>query len=317
MDASEHIHVADLQRFARLAAPFLRGAAARGLGPRAATNRPGPGLEFLDLRDYQPGDDIRHIDWRQSARRQRTMVRRFRDEAAADWFICVDGSASVKLDGDKWRMTAQLSAALAYALLYAGHRVALLIFSERVDGFLPLGRGAHQFSALLALLLQQDNTRPGQAGGSALQTAFSWPWTKSGVQSAPPGGSKSNLGRCRDFLTQNSNVFVVSDFLEPDGMRPDLRSIRSAVSSASALQVLASDEAQVPARGVTRIQDVESGRNRSFLVSDQAVERLRLNLAAHRNRLQKSCAALGIGFASCDAGERWERVLLAHLKARG
>jgi len=100
-------------------------------------------------------------------------------------------------------------------------------------------------------------------------------------------------------------------------MRTDLRSIRSAASSASALQVLASDEAQVPARGVTRIQDVESGRSRSFLVSDQALERLRLNLAEHRNRLRKNCAALGIRFASCDAGERWERVLLTHLQARG
>jgi len=316
MDAREHIHVSDLQRFARLAAPLLQGAAAQGLGPRAARDRPGSGLEFLDLRDYQPGDDIRHIDWRQSGRRQRTLVRRFRDEAAADWFICVDGSASVKLGEGKWQMTVRLSSALAYALLYAGHRVALLIFSERVDGFLPLGRGAHQFSALLALLLQQDSTRPGLASGDATQ-ATRWPWPNKTVPPASHAGSKSNLGHCRDFLTQNSNVFVVSDFLEPDGMRMDLRSIRSAVSSASALQVLAGDEAQVPARGVARIQDVESGRSQSFLVSDQAVERLRLNLAAHGDRLRKTCAALGIRFASCDAAEQWERVLLAHLQARG
>ena len=51
------IQESELRRFARLAAPLLQGAAARGLGSRAARNRAGPGLEFLDMRDYQPGDD--------------------------------------------------------------------------------------------------------------------------------------------------------------------------------------------------------------------------------------------------------------------
>ncbi len=56
---------ARLRRFARLSAGILRGTAAQGTGPRAARNRPGPGLEFLDLRTYTAGDDVRHIDWRQ------------------------------------------------------------------------------------------------------------------------------------------------------------------------------------------------------------------------------------------------------------
>jgi len=291
MDASAKIEVSELLRFARLAAPFLQRDAARGLGPRAARNRPGPGLEFLDLRYYEPGDDIRHIDWRQSARRQRHVVRRFRDETAADWFICADCSASVRLGGHKWPMTVRLASALAYALLYAGNRVALLLFSDRIDGFCHLGRGAHQFSELLDLLLRQEIERSKSA-------------------------SRTHLGHCRDYLTQDSNVFVISDFLEPDGMRKDLRSIRAAVASANALQVLAKDEMRIPATGITRLEDAESGRSKPFMITDQLQERAQSNLEAHCHSLRMSCAALDIRFATCNAGDRWEQVLLAHLNAR-
>ena len=290
MSNTAKIQASDLQRFARLAAPLLQGAAARGLGPRAAKNRPGPGLEFLDLRHYQPGDDIRHVDWQQTARRQRTVVRRFRDEASADWFICVDCSASVHVGAGKWPMTFQLSSALAYALLFAGHRVALLLFSHRIEGIRRLGRGAHQFSALLDLLLKQDDDNA--------------------------GAGKTNLGLCRDFLTRDSNVFVISDFLEADGMRLDLRSIRSAVSSANALQVLAQDEADIPTSGITRVQDVESGRAEWFLNSDQARKNVQRKLDSHRSTLRADCAALGVRFASCTSDDRWEQVLLSHLDTR-
>ena len=59
---AKHVIVDELRlrRFARLAAGLLRGTAAQGIGPRAAHNRAGPGLEFLDLRLYAPGDDLRH-----------------------------------------------------------------------------------------------------------------------------------------------------------------------------------------------------------------------------------------------------------------
>ena len=143
---------ADLRRFAHLAAPLLQGTAAGGFGPRAARNRPGRGLEFLDTRHYEPGDDIRTIDWRQSARNQRLVIRRYRDETAADWFICIDCSASVDWGGRKWPATVHLATALAYTLLYDGHRVAVLLFSDRINGLCKLGRGAHHYAALLRTL---------------------------------------------------------------------------------------------------------------------------------------------------------------------
>lgn len=316
MSNTAHIQASDLRRFARLAAPLLQGTAARGLGPRAARNRAGPGLEFLDLRYYQPGDDIRHIDWRQSARRQQTVTRRFRDEAAADWFICTDCSASVRLGEGKWPMAVQLTSALAYTLLFAGNRVALLLFSDRINGVCTLGRGARQFAALLELMLrQEDDDADLVARARAVFSSIMKPRNIS-TPSNPQSVSRSNLGLCREFLTHDCNVFVISDFLEPDGMRLDLRSIRSAVSSTNALQVLAEDEVHVPTTGITRLQDVESGRSQPVLISGEAKDQARRALHSHRETLRRDCSALGIRFDSCNAGEQWENVLLAHLSAR-
>lgn len=295
MNSLVQIESGELQRFARIAAPLLQGSAVRGLGTRAARNRPGPGLEFLDLRDYQHGDDIRHVDWRQSARRQRTVVRRFRDEGSADWFICTDASQSVRLHNDKWQMHARLTSALAYALLHAGHRVALLMFNERVDAYLPLGRGAHQFSHLVALLLKQDEAVRGKS--RERNNALRDPGT-------------SNLGACRDYLTPNASAFVISDFLEPAGMQTDLRSVRGAVTAVSALQVLANDEVRVSARGSARLRDVETGQNRSTPITEELLAGAQRTLRTHQVRLQRDCAALGIRFATCTTAERWERVLL-------
>lgn len=283
-----NIPEADLQRFARLAAPLLQGTATRGLGPRAARNRAGPGLEFLDVRYYQPGDDIRHIDWRQSSRRQQTVVRRFRDESAADWFICVDCSASVRLHDSKWRIGVQLASALAYALLFTGHRAAVLLFSDRIHGFQRLGRGAHHYAKLLHLLLRTD------------------------VENA----SGTNLGLCLDHVTRDSNVFVISDFLKPDGMRVDLRSLRAGVSSVNALQVLARNETDIAANGLTRLQDCESGESEPANITKESQDIARRALASHCERLRRNCATLDIGFASCESEDSWDRVLLAYLHAR-
>ncbi len=275
---------ADLRRFAHLAAPLLQGTAAGGFGPRAARNRPGRGLEFLDTRHYEPGDDIRTIDWRQSARNQRLVIRRYRDETAADWFICLDCSASVEWGGRKWPATVSLATALAYTLLYAGHRVAVLLFSDRINGLCKLGRGAHHYAALLRTL------STGNRGGT------------------------SNLGLCLPLLSQNSNIFVLSDFLEPDGMRRELKSIRSRAATVNAIQILDDDEVRVPTGAVTELVDVESGEIRHVAMSDRTVQDAADKLQSHSKTLGADCNSIGVRFTTCRTAQHWQRVLLDHLQ---
>ncbi|MEJ2602692.1 MAG: DUF58 domain-containing protein [Gammaproteobacteria bacterium] len=279
------IDEARLRRFARLAIPFLAGGVSEGIGPRSARDRPGPGMEFLDLRPYAPGEDVRHIDWRQTARRGRTLVRRYRDESAADWVLALDGSASMAL-GRKWPMTRELSLGLGYALLQAGHRVSLLIFAGRVRARLAAGRGPRQFAALVREL---DAWQPPVRGGG----------------SAP--------GACAAYMRRSGRLFLVSDFLREDAMAPDLRQLRAGVASGEALQVLARGEIAAAPGGTVRLRDVEGGETRDLVLSPEETAAAESRLARHTARVSRVAARVGLRFSACRDDEDWERVLLRHL----
>jgi len=281
----------DLRRFAGLAAPLFQGATAYGYGPRAARNQAGRGLEFLDTRRYEPGDDWRSIDWRQSARSNKLVIRRYQEESAEDWFICIDRSASVAWGDRKWPMTQRLASALAYTLLHAGHRVALVLWSDRVHDVRELGRGAQHFAALLRMLISH---RP----------------------AAPDSYDSSNLGVCRSIVRRNSNVFVLSDFLNPDGMQPDLRAIRARSASLSAIQILDELEVQASAHTSSALVDIESGETRQIELTADNQRATEAALTAHSVAVQKSCRSLNVRFTTCRTMERWQRVLLDHLRAR-
>ena len=298
----------ELRRFAPLAAPLLAGTAAGSFGPRAAKNRPGPGLEYLDTRQYQHGDDMRMIDWRQSARSQALLIRRYRDEAAADWHLCVDCSASVNWGEHKWPATVRLATALAYTLLYAGHRVALILFSDRIEGMCELGRGARHFASLLNMLLGEITT----VGGAFLPrfVAAGMPLPQGKM---PLPHSRTNLGICLPLVKQNSNVFVLSDFLEPDGMRSDLRALRARTASVDALQVLDEYEVALPANDPVALVDVESGRRQNVADAELAAQIARQRLQSHQDVLASNCAGLGVRFSTSLAHDRWQRVVLGHL----
>jgi len=276
-----------LRRFARLATRLLRGTAAQGVGPRAAHNRAGPGLEFLDVRSYTPGDDLRHVDWRQTSRRRQPMVRRYRDESASDWFLCIDGSASMGLAG-KWRLVFELANALTYALIYGGHRVALAIFAERIHTYCPTGRGQHQFATILRHLV---NYEPPQRGGASLP------------------------GLCVESVSRSGNLILLSDFLRDDAMIDDLRRLRASVSSARAIQVLGEDEATLKTSGPARLHDIESGAERRLVLSPATSTAANNALQEHNRRLCRVFAALGMPFSACVVGDDWERVLATHLGA--
>jgi len=294
MSAIAGIREPELLRFARIAAPLIRRAAAAGIGTMPLTDRPGAGLEFLDLRAYQPGDDPRHVDWRQSVRHGRTFVRRYRDESSADWAICVDCSESVGLVLDKWPTVARYASALAYLFLYAGHRVSLVLYADSIRGYCRMGRGAHQFSLFVRSLLE---ARPDGNVPAA----------------ATPDAKHSNLGLCTDLVAAHCNTFVISDFLRPDGMRDGLRRLRTAAASVNALQVTSRADAGTAATGSAMLEDAETGESIRVDVDPARLDAVHERLQDFRSSLQRDCRRMGIRFAACDVGDEWDRVLLRFL----
>jgi len=277
---------AELERLARVAERLLAGRTRLLPGPHAVRRRAGNGGEFLDHRPYWPGDDLRAVDWRASLRSRELQVRRYQDEAAGDWFICLDRSASMSgFDGAKWALTLQLAAAWAYLLLHLDHRVGLLTFSSRVDDLCPPGRGHDHY-------------------GRALR----WLHT---VTPRPQGGS-SMLGACATVVGQRAAVLVLSDFLCPDGMQAGLA--RLAGRELYAVQILAATELPPPDDAPVTLQDVETRQRLNLFLGSQeralavaALHRLQENLASY-------CRRQGIAFTPCDTRQHWREIVLDQLR---
>ena len=277
----------ELQSFARAAAQLLIDRQARAPGARAIARRAGVGIQHFDHRDYAPGDEVRHIDWRQTARFRRPIVRRFESESVSDWTVLVDVSSSMAVQGAaKSRAAVRMAAAMAYALLHLGHRVEVLAFGARVLAHCPRGRGQHHYAEIARLL-------------AALRPA--------------PSGERSELGACARDVHGAASVFVVSDFLADDEMCRDLTALRQRCSALHAIQVSDGAETSLRQPDEFDLVDVESDARLQAIAGDGASASASRERVAMTARLRSFCARSGVAFTDWDVSLPWQRTLLAHL----
>ena len=277
----------ELQSFARAAAHLLIERLPHALGSRTVKRRAGVGIQHLDHRDYAAGDEVRHIDWRQTARRRRPIVRRFESESVSDWTILLDASSSMAVHGAaKLRAAVHMGAAMSYALLELGHRVGLLAFGGRVLSECPRGRGRHHYAAIARLL--------------------------AGLQPAR-AGEPSELGVCARHLHGAASVFAISDFLADDEMRRDLAALLQRCTALHAMQVTDPAETELRVAGDFDLVDVETGARMQTRASESVNALAAGERAAMTDRLRGFCARSGIAFTDWDVTQPWQHTLLRHL----
>lgn len=285
---------AELRAFAHTAAHLLVERVPRLQGARAVSRRPGVGLQTLDHRDYVPGDEVRHIDWRQTARARRPIVRRHESEAVGDWTLLIDASSSMAAaGGGAWRAAVRLTAAMAYALLQLGHRVGVAVFGGRVRARMPGGRGAPHYATIARTL-------------AALRPL--------------PRGERSELAACVPLLHGEGSVLVVSDFLAADEMRPALAALRQRCRTLHAIELRDNAAVELPSTaggGEVELVDVETGATRALRPDAAAHAAARHARDAMTARLRAFAVHAGVAFSDCDAAQPWQRVLLTHLVRAG
>ncbi|MBK9608871.1 MAG: DUF58 domain-containing protein [Betaproteobacteria bacterium] len=150
------------------------------------------------------------MDWRQTARRRRPIIRRFESESVSDWIILLDASSSMAVHGAaKWQAAVQVAAALSFALLELGHRVGLLAFGGRVLSEFPRGRGQHHYAALARYLHRCSPRAPARGPNSvfvrgtctaplrSLPSAISWRTTRCVATSAFCSSAAPHYTHCR------------------------------------------------------------------------------------------------------------------------
>ncbi len=236
----------------------------------------GQGIEFAEVREYEPGDDIRSIDWNVTARTGKPFIKRFVEERLLTVHIAVDTSASALFGStgrSKARTIAEAAAAITLAAERNGDRSALTLFSDDIHLVLPPGRGPrHQLRLLRELL----STAP------------------AGTGSAMPHA----LEDLRRTTRRHSLVFLFSDFTPAPGQTlADLflpLSMLARRCDLVAFRVADPLERDLPPVGLIELTDPETGRRVLFDTSSRrARKQLRDRFDRHAAELKDLCRRAG------------------------
>jgi len=212
----------------------------------------GYGLDLADLREYQYGDDVRHIDWNVTARLQAPYVREYHeDREITAWFL-LDLSQSVNFGSQlvrKRAVSTDFVALLARVLTRRGNRVGALYYGERVEGMIPARSGRRQVLNILHAMQSQQET---------------------------PSSSGTNLGellRAAELaMRRRSLVFVVSDFISAPGWGEVLGRLAQR-HEIIAVRLHDPLEAELPDLGLVVVQDAETGEQLYVDTNDRGFRR--------------------------------------------
>ena len=117
----------------------------------------GHGTDYLDLRDYEYGDDVRHIDWNVSARMDSVFVREFTEDREVTGWLLIDRSASMTfgpVERTKEQVGSEVATTFAQLLVRGGNRVAAILYDNDVQQTIPPRQGRNQVLVLLRELLR-------------------------------------------------------------------------------------------------------------------------------------------------------------------
>jgi len=261
----------------------------------------GRGMDFSEVRPYHPGDEVRSIDWNVTARTGHLHVKRFVEERELTVMILCDISASSDFGSGrrtKAEVAAEIAALVAFSAVSNGDRIGLVLFTDRIERFVPPRKGRRHALRIVSDILQARPASPGTSVGGALEFL-------------------------RKAMRRRTVAFVLSDFLQPGGGagHPVFeRPLRVAVRKHDVVPIRLCDrlETELPAAGLAWIEDPETGRVARIDLSDPAVRtRIRAAGAAEDEALRRLFARLELDEARVQADDAdYVAPLLAFFRAR-
>ena len=239
--------ISELLREVRKIEVLTRGLVRQRLAGEYHSSFKGQGIDFDDLRAYQPGDEVRSIDWNTTARLGEPFIKKFVEERELSVFLAVDVSASGNygsMNHSKRRLAATIAAVFAFSALQNQDKVGLILFSDEVELFIPPKKGSpHALRLIREILFCQ------------------------------PDGKRTDPAAAFDLLVKNikrrSLVFMISDFICDDfGDKARASSVKHDLV---AVQVVDPAELELPRAGRLRLEDPETGEQFNVNTSSPAV----------------------------------------------
>ena len=253
----------------------------------------GRGMEFAEVREYAIGDDIRTIDWNVTARMGHPFVKQFTEERELTVILMVDLSASGIFGSQgisKRQVAAEVGAILAFSAIRTGDKVGLILFTNRIELYVPPGKGnRHGLRVIREMLSYKPEGR-----GTKLSEAFDF------------------LGRVQK---KKAVVFCISDFFDEGFERSmDLASKRHDLIG---VNILDPRELSIPNVGLIELEDAETGRPIWVDTGSSAFRRAYERRAQLRQEnLNNALSKIGVDRISIRTDEEQTRPLVRFFKER-
>ncbi|MEO5841681.1 MAG: DUF58 domain-containing protein [Acidimicrobiales bacterium] len=255
----------------------------------------GVGTDFRDLRDYEPGDDVRHIDWNVTARMDSPFVRQYSEERELTAWLLLDRSPSMaygRVDRPKELVLCELSATIARLLTRGGNRVGAILYDNEVESTMQPRSGRNQ-----VLTLTRDLLRPVRTRGTVTELA---------------GLLDTALGMIR----RRSLIVLISDFITEPGWERSLLRLTEH-NEVIAIRLVDPSEFALPDAGMIVVEDAESGEQ-LLIDSSDAEFRRRLRVAGEEREaaLQTATARAGVTLHDVSTDEDLVSALVRLVESR-
>jgi uncharacterized protein (DUF58 family) len=255
----------------------------------------GPGVDFADLREYQPGDDVRHIDWNVTARTTTPFIRQYLADRELTAWLLLDRSPSMMFgaaDRTKQQVLVDLVATLARLLTRGGNRVGAILYENAVEQIIEPRSGRNQ-----VLRIARELLRPPAASGAETDLA-------------------GLVRTAASVIRRRSLVFVISDFITGPGWERGL-ALLAQRHEVVAIRVWDPREVELPDLGVVVMEDSETGAQLFVDTSDPRFRRrFRAAADAREDRLQAGLQHAGLDLFAVSTDEDLVRALMRLLLVR-
>ena len=254
----------------------------------------GKGMAFSEVREYQPGDDIRSIDWNVTARYNSPFVKVFEEEREMTVMLLIDVSASGNFGTQeqfKRELATELAAILAFSAINNNDKVGVIFFTDKVEQFIPPKKGKSHILRIIREVLAFQPTGKGTDIAGALEYFSA-------------------------VIKKRSICFILSDFMSNEFDRP--LKIASKKHDLVALRIHDTREDTLPNVGLVPMQDAETEK---ILFVDTSSKKVRDNFAKNRaqatEKLRKLFPASGVDLIDITTGTDYVKPLINFFKTRG
>jgi uncharacterized protein (DUF58 family) len=258
----------------------------------------GRGMSFAEVREYRIGDDVRDIDWNVTARSERTHVKVFEEERELTMMLIVDVSPS-RMFGSKEltkkNVITEIAATLAFSAAKNNDKIGCILFSDRVEKFIPPKKGRAHVMMIIRELVGFE-----------------------------PTGTSTNISEALRYLVgvnkKRATCFLLSDLINAEGdmtKLDDALKIASSKHDIMAIKVYDERDGELPNVGIVEVQDAETGRKEWLDTSSRSVRRFWKENFEERNAVMKSLMQQNrIDVAEVATGEDYVVELIKMFKQR-